>query len=459
MAQIVLNSYPPSTSSVQQGTIPADWSVPAASVEVVGPGGAGAARNSTTVGGPGGAGGAYAKKTSLSDLGLNPGDIYYYRLCTGGTPSAAAVDCFFETANLMRATNAMTASPWTLSSCTGTSGQADPSGGAGAFKFLSSVTTSVLHYVQFANHAYASASTIEMIFAVYVKPIGSSVGSIILNYNDGANGANATLNIATGATIGTGGSGAWSTISCGADTDDWATGASGNGWYRIWMICSLPSLASSTPTAMYFQMADSGGNGTQTLTTSDGYYLFMPTWNFGRVKRRYANTSTSTPLYYALAKAGGNATTAAAGTCPTGSIGDTTFQGGGGFKATSTQSGAGGGGGGAAGPNGAGATATGIPGGAADNNTVTGGAQNTAGNSGAEWSVTVGCGSGGGGAAATGGVSPAPSGGSYGGGGGGADKTSGHTGGVGGNGLIVITYTPAVALYVGPQRLRQYLRR
>jgi len=107
------------------------------------------------------------------------------------------------------------------------------------------------------------------------------------------------------------------------------------------------------------------------------------------------------------------------------------------------------GGGGAAGPNGAGGASpnqsntTGI-GGTADNGTVAGGAINGgAGNSGTEFDATHGCGSGSGGTYtspnATAGV-----GGAYGGGGAGAAADSGTvTTGAGGQGLIVVTYTPS----------------
>jgi hypothetical protein len=122
------------------------------------------------------------------------------------------------------------------------------------------------------------------------------------------------------------------------------------------------------------------------------------------------------------------------------SVGSTTYPGGNGGPGNSSYGSYGGGGGGAGGKSGAGSAGLGTAtstGGNADLNNVTGGAINTAGNTGTEWDSTHGSGSGSGGrntsAAGIAGVV-------YGGGGGGGYGTTG--GSAGGNGIIVITYLP-----------------
>lgn len=113
-------------------------------------------------------------------------------------------------------------------------------------------------------------------------------------------------------------------------------------------------------------------------------------------------------------------------------VGDTKYSGGNGSVKVGA---AGGGGGGVAGPSGAGGNAPNQTGGTADNGTVVADAQGT------EWDATHGCAGGGPGAGGGGGAAGGKN---YGAGGGGAGSNATNSSAAG-DGLIIITYTPAVA--------------
>lgn len=162
---------------------------------------------------------------------------------------------------------------------------------------------------------------------------------------------------------------------------------------------------------------------------------------------RFIDTGAVARMVAAASTGQGSSTYGPASGC----TGDTAYDGGGGGNGA----GDGGGGGGAAGPNGPGSAGTSgafasvtRPGGAADNSTVAGGdTGHMDGYAGTEWDVSHGSGSGGAGA----GRFSGQSGGNavaYGGGGGGTG-VSGGTPGVGYQGLIVVTYTPAANIFFG----------
>ena len=142
-----------------------------------------------------------------------------------------------------------------------------------------------------------------------------------------------------------------------------------------------------------------------------------------------------------IAVHGNDASTTVAGIAGTGGTGGWGFDGGAG-RLTPTSTAFGGGGGGSGGRSGAGTTAAGQAGGAADNSTVAGGAINTVGSSGTEW-TSAGSGSGAGGA--TSGQGNGKVGGEAGGGGSGHDSATGGTAANGAGGIVVITFTPNVS--------------
>lgn len=146
-----------------------------------------------------------------------------------------------------------------------------------------------------------------------------------------------------------------------------------------------------------------------------------------------------------------------AGGATTASWGQTKYAGGRGGNLTGSFGSGGSGGGGAAGPSGAGGaggdsastTLVATAGGSANNGTTAGGSSTGgSGSSGTEFDPSYGCGSGGGGRATTGDAT-AGSGGTYGGAGGGAAGGGGNpddaTSGAGRQGLVVVTYEPAIA--------------
>lgn len=135
-----------------------------------------------------------------------------------------------------------------------------------------------------------------------------------------------------------------------------------------------------------------------------------------------------------LAKAGAGGTTGSGGQGgqAASGVGDVKYNGGNGFLGGAN------GGGGAAGPAGAGGNGSATAGGSANNATTAGPTTTAAGNSGTEW-TTHGCGTG----AFRDSGTTGNAGGNYGGGGSGAN---GGASGAGANGLIVITYTPVVAV-------------
>lgn len=136
---------------------------------------------------------------------------------------------------------------------------------------------------------------------------------------------------------------------------------------------------------------------------------------------------------------GGVAATAGAGGLAANSVGTTKFDGGSGNRGTTT-----GAGGGSGGPDGAGQTAPGAAGGFADGSATPpgtpGGTSGNPGVSGTQFDPTHGCGSG----AGHEGAGNGKAGGQY--GGGGAAGSFSSTGGVGGDGLIVITYNAVTPL-------------
>lgn len=132
------------------------------------------------------------------------------------------------------------------------------------------------------------------------------------------------------------------------------------------------------------------------------------------------------------------------------SLGDVRSSGGSGGNSVSGD--AGGGGGGSGGPSGGGqngAVGAVINGGSADFGIVPQQtAEGTIGNSGTEWDSTHGCGGGGAGGVG-GGSRDGGDGGPYGGGGGGTDSGTSTDNGIGGNGLIILRWNPAVAPNTG----------
>lgn len=136
------------------------------------------------------------------------------------------------------------------------------------------------------------------------------------------------------------------------------------------------------------------------------------------------------------AKGGGAASSGTGGTGgpSASSTGTVTASGGNGASATSVS-----GGGGAAGPSGAGGNGSGTKGGNANNNTTTGPSTNSNGLSGTEWDGSHGVG--------TGSFNSTNTTGRLGGlyGGGGNAVTNASASGAGAQGIIVVTYTPAIA--------------
>lgn len=224
---------------------------------------------------------------------------------------------------------------------------------------------------------------------------------------------------------------------------------------------TLPADWPGTADAVY--VIGAGGNGSARVSTTRGgsgggggacVYAFNyamssnPTFSIGAAGSA-ANTTFDSSAFVAAHGTTGTTSVAGAGgttvssTVPTGG---TEVAGGGGFLPP-TSNAEGGGGGGAGGPDGAGIAAASNLGGNGDNGATVAPAVGTNGTAGTQWTATAGgnFGPGSGGSGFASGIHTGTAGGQYGGGASGASDGSTSAGGSGGEGLVVIVYTPAAA--------------
>lgn len=387
-------------------------------VEAIGPGGSGSARQSSSIGGTGGGAGSYAKRSNLL---LGTGDIVYYNIATASSGS----DTWFNDLNLLLQTdNNIGGTSWTLESATATQSQTDPVGTSKATKHLETAVNALHGVFQSITKPASVAITITQ--EIEVQAIGRDI--TIFAFADGTHNGDANFNLTTGV-YNTG------TIAGTTDVEHSIVPGSAAGWWKIRFKLTFNDTVTSINVGLRPTLSGTTTN-TYLGDITKGLYLYGWNATYGTKNKGFTPTTTLA-LYSVLAKGGTNGTTSAAGVGQSGSQGDTTAQGGGGFKPGAGVA-IGGGGGGSGGPNGAGTTSTTSAGGAADNSTVTGGAQGAAGNSGTEFDGSHGCGSGGGGRSGNGGGF---AGGPYGGGGSGTGTQAGQTGGAGGASLIVVTYS------------------
>jgi hypothetical protein len=439
MAAIALTS---TSSVVQTGTTPAGWNSNNNVVHGIGPGGNGSGRRSSTIGGVGGGGGSYSRRANVA---LTAGETYYYFLPPGGS----GLDAWFNDLNLLLQSNSMDQWPaWDDGGADAyTGGQTAPDGTSTAWKFMEDGG--------FGSHRFFTQftkpnQTLQMSWVVYAKKVSDRLLRFIV-YDYGSEWIEITINLSTLVAALTASNGTQFTYSSlTASTDDVATGAAGNGWYRLHLKFTADAAVDDIQLIYALEHPVDGDD-----YQGDGA-SHMLLWNnqlyYGWGSKPRAPTTTER-LYSILAKAGTNATTSAAGVGQSGSQGDTTYQGGNGVLPASGNSG--GGGGGAAGPSGAGGNGSTTTGGTANNGATAGGTGNNNGNAGTEFG-SWGSGSGAGGRTSTG---NGMTGGSYGGGGGGSYTGAANTGGPGAGSLIYITYNPVSLVWNPTQHLQPMLVR
>lgn len=409
------------SASAQTFTVPSAYVDATATIEVIAPGGNGAAgtTGATGNGGGGGAGGGYAKSGQTVALGLIAGETIYY------TQQAANsnVDSWFNPTNLFL--QSAFASGWTILDTTLTTGISDPFGGANAANLIPD-NVNTFHLV--SQVVTPAAAFIPFTFSVYAKANGYNFLEMQATRQDGAASVSAWFDLSSG-TISTAvalaGSG-YSTPFAGIVP---VIGASG--WYRCWMSATDDG---DPPILCRLFPCSTNGSNTFAGNTTSGITVYGPQVNMRNNIPGAFMATTTVSVYAALAKAGSAGSTTTGGTAPTtGGQGDLVRNGGNGGNSGITRGG--GGGGGAAGFSGNGAVGgaagalDGGGGGGGSNNGSAGAASTlaTGGNGG-----NGGGGSGGGtGGATTGGAATASSGG--GGGGGGLSATVGAntTGGAG----------------------------
>jgi hypothetical protein len=423
MAAIALTSP---SSSIQSGTVPADWNSNSNTVHGIGPGGNGSGRQSASIGGVGGGGGSYARR---ANVGLVAGETYYYFLPAGGS----GLDAWFNDLNLLVQSNSMDQFPaWDDQGADAyTGGQTAPDGTSTAWKFMEDGS--------FGSHRFFTqftkpAQTLQMSWVVYAKKVSDRLLRFIV-YDYGGEWIEITINLTTLVATLTASNGTQFTYSSlTASTDDVATGAAGNGWYRLHLKFTADAAVDDIQLLYALEHPVDGDD-----YQGDGASHIM-LWHsqlyYGWGSKPRAPTTTER-LYSVLAKAGTNATISVAGVGQSGSQGDVTYQGGNGVKPASGSSG--GGGGGAAGPSGAGGNASTTTGGSANNATTAGGAANSNGGAGTEFGSN-GSGSGAGGRSSAG---NGMAGGNYGGAGSGSFTGAAETGGAGAGAIIYVSYNPA----------------
>lgn len=419
-------SFITSTSTgFQAFTVPADYVDVGGTVEVIAPGGTGAAGTTGAAGngGGGGAGGGYAKTGQTNAMGLLAGETVYL----GQQAANANVDSFFNPTNLLLQTTAF-ASSFTTVDLTLTTGVADPFSGTNAAN-LTPDTVNTFHFARNSTgiKPYSSFFTCFTTFSLYAKPNGYNFLELVIENPGGSNGASVWFNLSTGI------------ISTAAAIFGTYTGpvagivSAGGGWYRCWLSAFTDADNTILCTALPCQVTGNDtfvGDGTSG-TTVYGWQLNLR----NNVPGTFVPTTT-VQLFSALAKAGPAGSTTTGGTAPTtGGMGDLVRNGGNGGNSGATRGG--GGGGGAAGPTGAGANGgapsaitTGGGGGGGSNSGSAGASPGTT-TGGAGGNGRGGSGGGTGGTVNTGGAATANSGG--GGGGGFLSATSGAntTGGAG----------------------------
>lgn len=432
------------STAIQAYTVPAGFAADFNDVKVIGPGGNGSARQSSTRAGTGGGGGSYARRNNLN---LAAGDVIYYDLPAGG----AARDAWFNDLNLLLQTNnQIGGTSWTRISCTATQSQAGPGSVGNIASLLTEAAATDFHSTYQSSTMGKPASTaITLTYTIYAKASGSRNVGISLYDGAFASGAYVWIDIGgvsvnTSATYGSG----WS-ITSSSVTDE------GSGWVRIVFVVSVNNSATSFGASIDILNAAFADNYLGDGTS--GVVVYGANITYGSKDKGFTPTTT-TALYSVRAKCGTKGTTGAAGVGQAGSVGDTTAQGGDGNRPAASVT-TGGGGGGAAGPAGAGGTASTSTGGSANNGTTAGASAGNNGNSGTEWQVSPARGSGSGAGGRAGGTGNGFTGGSYGGGGSGCGTAAAGTGGAGAPALIVVDWSNFFQMNDGSAAQAQQIRR
>lgn len=403
-------SFITSTSaSAQTFTVPADYNDGSSTIEIIAPGGDGAAGTAGTAGngGGGGAGGGYAKRGQTVALGLIAGETIYY------TQQAANsnVDSWFNPTNLFLQSAAF-ASGWTVSDVTLTTGITDPFGGSNAANVIPDAVNT-FHLITQTPSTAAAFSTVT--YSVYAKANGYNFLELQMTDNPGTGGVLAWFNLSTGV-ISTAAAFIAGNTTYGG-TPQAGISAAGGGWYRCWI---SGTQGGDPPVKCSILPCQVNGANTFAGDTTSNVTVYGPQINMrNNVPGAFASTTTAV-TYAALAKAGPAGSTTTGGVAPTtGGIGDTVRNGGNGGASGVTRGG--GGGGGAAGKTGnganggaAGALFGGGGGGGSNNGTVGGTSTTTSGANGGNGGGGTGGGTGSG--SGTGGAATANSGGGGGGG-------------------------------------------